>query len=446
MKKADVVVIGGSAAGIPAAVTCRRYYPEKSALLIRREKQVLVPCGIPYIFGTLGSPDKNLIPDTALEKNNIELMIDEVTEIDRENRLLNTASGEKVGYEKLILATGSSPSIPPISGVDKENIFVAKKDIPYLEKLLNKLEDTSDLVIVGGGFIGMEFADECKKNRDINITIVEMLSHCLLLACDEDICIVAEDLIRKRGIEVLTSERVEAFLGNEKVEKVKLASGKEIKADAVIMATGTVANTELAKKAGLEIGPTRSIQVDRTMRTSDENIFACGDCAEKVSFFTGKPIALRLASIAVSEARIAGANAFDIQRENMGAVGVFSTAIGGTAFTTAGLTEKIAKDNGYDIVIGEAEAANRHPGGMPGMAKLKIKLIFNKRNGVILGGQVSGANSAGELINAISACIQQKMTADDVAMFQMGTHPVLTASPIVYPLTTAAELAVKAMR
>ena len=443
MKNADVLIIGGSAAGIPAAVTCRRHYPDKGVLLIRQEKQVLIPCGIPYIFGTVGSPEKNLIPDAVLERNGIGLLVDEATNIDRENRVLTTAGEERVGYERLILATGSVPVVPPIPGVNKRGIFAVKKDVSYLQHVLDEMDCASDLVIVGCGFIGVELAEECRKRREyLNITIVEMLTHCLQLVYDEAFCLKAEETLRKQDIGLSLDERVEAFLGNEKVKGISLSSGREIKADMVIMGIGSAANTKLAEKAGLQIGPTRGIQVNRYMQTSDENIFACGDCAEKVSFFDGGPSLLKLASIATMEARIAGANLFGPRRVNMGVIGVYSTMLGDTAFSAAGLTETQAREKGYTIIVGESEAINRHPGGMPGAASLRVKLIFEAGTQVILGGQVSGAQSGGELINAVSACIHKGMTADDIATFQTGTHPALTASPIAYQLVNAAEMAI----
>ena len=443
MKNADVLIIGGSAAGIPAAVTCRRHYPDKGVLLIRQEKQVLIPCGIPYIFGTVGSPEKNLIPDAVLEQNGIGLLVDEATNIDRENHVLTTAGGERVGYERLILATGSVPVVPPIPGVNKRGIFAVKKDVSYLQHVLDEMDCASDLVIVGCGFIGVELAEECRKRREyLNITIVEMLTHCLQLVYDEAFCLKAEETLKKQDIGLSLDEKVEAFLGNEKVKGISLSSGREIKADMVIMGIGSAANTKLAEKAGLQIGPTRGIQVNRYMQTSDENIFACGDCAEKVSFFDGGPSLLKLASIATMEARIAGANLFSPRRVNMGVIGVYSTMLGDTAFSAAGLTETQAREKGYTIIVGESEAINRHPGGMPGAASLRVKLIFEAGTQVILGGQVSGAQSGGELINAVSACIHKGMTADDIATFQTGTHPALTASPIAYQLVNAAEMAI----
>ncbi len=447
MLKIDVVVVGGSAAGISAAITSKRHYPDKNVCLIRKEKQVLIPCGIPYIFGTVNVPENNLIPDAVLEKNQIQLIIASVTGIDPESKTIDLDSGEAFQYQKLVLATGSSPIVPPIPGVNKQNIFGIEKDISLLNKMLKKLDTISDLVIVGCGFIGVEFAEECKKhNPKLNISIVEMMKHCLELVYDKDFCQIAEKTLTDQGISLVLDDKVEAFKGDDCVKSVCMQSGKELKAGMVILGIGASANIDLAQKAGLEIGPCKAIQVNRHMQTSNPDIFACGDCAEKVSFFDGKPLGLKLASISTMEARIAGANLFSSTRKNMGVIGVFSTILGDNAFAAAGLTEEQAKKLRYNIVTGESEAINRHPGGMPGAENMKVKLIFEAGTQVILGGQIYGAKSGGELINAISAFIHQRMTVDDIATFQLGTHPALTASPIAYQLVNAAEMAIKSLR
>jgi len=442
VEKADVVVIGGSAAGPVAAISCRRRYPEKKVILIRKEEQVLVPCGIPYIFGTVGSPEKNLIPDALLSNNGIELIKGEAVEIDRDKKNVSTIGGDVVNYDKLVLATGSLPVVLPIPGLEKENVFVAKKDVAYLKAMLDAIKG-KEIVVIGGGFIGVEFADECKKNSDSKVTIVEILPRCLQLALDEEFCDEAGNALTERGIKVLPNQRVEAVLGDEKVSGVRLASGEELKADVVILGVGAKPNTELAEKAGFQIGPTRAIQVDNYMRTlTDPNVFACGDCAEKHSIFNGKVSRLMLASVACTEARIAGANLFDTRCYNKGAIGVFSTIIGELALGAVGLGEAMARQEGFEIVVGTSASPDRHPGSMPGAVETKIKLIFAKDNGLLLGGGLSGGRGIGELINVISGCIQAGMTAYDIAVFQIGTHPALTASPIAYQLVNAAELAV----
>lgn len=448
MMKHDVVVIGASAAGVTAAITTRRHYPSKSVLVIRKEQLVSIPCGIPYVFGVVGKPEKNLIPaDDLLSKNKIDSLVAEITSIDREQRTVATSSGEQIGYQRLVIATGSDPIVPPIQGADKKNIYAIRKDVPYLQEVVASVEKANSICIVGCGFIGVEIAEECKrKHSGIKVHIVEMMRHCLQLVYDEDFCVKAEEALRSQGISLLLDEKVESFIGERVVEKVRLASGKEIDADVVILGIGARANSSVASNAGLEIGSTKAIQVNRYMQTNDRNIFACGDCAEKVSFFDGKPSNLKLASIATMEARIAGANLFATTRVNMGVIGVFSTVIGDSAFAAAGLTKTQAGEKGYDAVEGEAESINRHPGCMPGASALKVKLLFEAGSQIIIGGQVTGAKSGGELINAISACIHQRMTADDISTFQTGTHPALTASPISYQLVNAAEVAISEMK
>ncbi len=445
MNQANIVVIGGSAAGLTAAITARRHYPDKSILMVRKEEQVLIPCGIPYIFGTVASPQKNLIGDGVLEKHNIELLVTGVEEIDRETQTLHTQNGP-VGYERLILATGSRPAMPPIPGFELEGVFTIVKDVDYLSQLQTWLETAQDVVVIGGGFIGIELGDEINKLGGKTVTIAEIMPHCLMLAYDEEFCTEMEKVLESRGVNIRTATRVERISGEKQVEKVILSSGAEVQADTVIVGVGAVANIDLAKEAGLRLGLTGSINVDRTMKTSDDNIYACGDCAEKVSFFGGRPSPLKLASIAALEARIAGANLFGIKRENVGTVGVWSTAVGDTALATAGLTETMAKERGYDVVAKTIKGPNRHPGIMPGAANTQVKLVFERNSGVLLGGQAMGDTTAGEIINAISACVQGRMTAEQIAMFQIGTHPALTASPIAYHIVNAAEMAIAEMR
>ncbi|MBN1675201.1 MAG: FAD-dependent oxidoreductase [Kiritimatiellae bacterium] len=445
MKKVDIVVVGGSAAGLTAAITARLHYPKKTILLIRQEKQVPIPCGIPYIFGTVGTPAKNLIPDTPLEKNSVELLMAEATDIDRKARVLKTDK-EDVQFDRLIIATGSRPIMPPIPGSDKQGVHAILKDVDYLAGLQKKIAAAQDIVIVGGGFIGIEFADEIRKSGEKNVTVVEILDHCLGLAYDREFCEEMGKIVESRGVKLLTSTKVEAIEGGESVQSVKVSGGKTLKADLVLLSIGATANVDLAKKADLRIGLTGGIAVDRTMKTSDENIFACGDCAEKISFFGGAPSPLKLASIATHEARIAGANLFGIRRENCGTVGVWATAVGEFAIGTAGLTEEMARRKGYQTVTASIEGPNRHPGCMPGAENTKVKLVFEASSGILLGGQVSGGGVVGELTNAVSACVQRRMTAEEIAMFQIGTHPALTASPIAYALVNAAEMAIGQMK
>jgi NADH oxidase (H2O2-forming) len=446
MKKVDVLIVGGSAAGIPAAMTAKRHYPEASVAVIRQEEKVLVPCGIPYIFGTLGSPDNNLIPDGAVTGNGAKLIVGQAAALDRDAHTVTLDDGRSVCYRKLILATGSEPIVPPIPGRDLENVFAVRKDVGYLHALSDKMNGAQDVVIIGGGFIGIEMADECRKRDNLKVTVVELLPHCLMLAFDTDLCTRAEQTLGEAGVHVRTGAKAKAITGNGKVEYVELHNGERVRADLVIFGIGARPNIGLAQQAGLELGPLGAIAVDRYMRTSDPDVFAVGDCSEKTNFFTGKPCPLRLASIATAEARIAGANLFELRRENPGAIGVFCTKIADLSMCLAGMGEKAASEAGIDYVIGRAEAVDKHPGGMPGAKPLRVKLIFRKYSGVLIGGQACCGDTTGEFVNLIAALIQARLHADEIATFQMGTHPALTASPIAYQLVNAAEQALVQMK
>ena len=444
MRKTNILIIGGSAAGATAALTARRHYPEKEVVLVRQEKLVSIPCGIPYVFGTIGSPAKNLIPDALLEKEGVKIAVETVESLDLARQAVRTSARE-FSYERLILATGSVPARLPVPGIDQDGIFPIFKDVAHLEALQKRLQTTTQVVVIGGGFIGIEFADEIQKLGGKTVTVLEITPHCLGLSYDEEFCVEMEAALRTRGVHLRTGVKVAEIRGDKRAEAVRLADGTDIPAEVVILAVGAVPNVELARAAGLKLGPTGAIAVDRAMETSHEHVFACGDCAEKISFFKGRPSALRLASIAALEARIAGANVYGIRREHDGIVGVWATAVGDLALGTAGLTETAARHNGYDFITSVIEGPNRHPGGMPGSTMTKLKLVFERRTGELLGGQVRGNGEAGEMINLVSACIQKRMTAEDIVLFQLGTHPALTASPVVYHLVNAAEMAIARM-
>jgi NADH oxidase (H2O2-forming) len=438
------MIIGGSAAGATTALTARRHYPEKEVTLMRQEKLVSIPCGIPYVFGTIGSPAKNIIPDALLEKEGVKIVVEKVESLDLARHTVRTPAGE-FSYERLILATGSVPARVPVPGADKDGVFPIFKDVAHLEALQKRLQTATQVVVIGGGFIGIEFADEIQKLGGKTVTVLEIAPHCLSLAYDEEFCVEMEALLQARGVHIRTGVKVAEVQGDGRVQSVRLSDGTVIPAEVVILGVGAVPNVELARAAGLKLGPTGAIAVDRAMETSDAHVFACGDCAEKISFFKGRPSSLRLASIATLEARIAGANAYGIRREHDGIIGVWATAVGDLALGTAGLTETAARQNGYDVVAVTAEGPNRHPGGMPGGVMTRLKLVFERRTGELLGGQVRGNGAAGEMINIVSACIQKRMTAEDIALFQLGTHPALTASPVVYHLVNAAEMAIARM-
>ena len=440
MSKYELVIVGGSAAGVQSAICAQKYQGLKDVLVIRPEEKAMVPCGIPYIYGTLGEVDKNNLPNKLM--GDAILKIGEVVAINPDKNTVTLDNDESISYTSLILATGSNPAQPPIPGIDMDNVWVVRKNPDYLQKLADAMDKAQNIVVIGGGFIGVEFADEIRK-RGLKITLIEQLDHCLQLVCTENLCEKADAVLQEGGIEVLTGNTVKSIGGNGKAEYIELSDGRKINCDLVIVGIGVVPNTKLAVDAGLEIGPTRGIKVDGYQRTSILNIFAIGDCAEKYSFFNNEPVAIRLASVATREGKIAAANIYMPQWRNVGTIGVFSTVIGNMAIAMAGLTDAQAAKMGYEVVIGEAQAASKHPGTMPDAEPMAVRLMFNRRSGELLGGCSCCTMTAGEVSNILAAAIVNRMTMEQIALFPIGTHPLLTASPLAYQITDAASNAIR---
>ncbi|WED24659.1 FAD-dependent oxidoreductase [Vibrio sp. JC009] len=445
MKSTDIAIIGGSVGGLVAAVTSKKRNPEKSVTVIRNVMKSMVPCGIPYIYGTLKAVEKDQIPDQKFLDMGIEIVCSDVASIDRDNKALQFRDGEALRYDKLIVATGSKPFVPPIKGVALDNVFVVEKDPVKLQSLYNALETAKNVIVIGGGFIGVEMAEQItvmkQAEKDTKVTIVEMLPHCLMMACEEEFCVQVENELTESGINIVTGQGVKEIRGGNQVTSVLLADGTELSADLVLISAGAKPNAELAEKCGLKTDPHQGIVVNEYMQTNDPDIFAAGDCASKTAFITGKPSGIRLASVASSEGMIAASNLYnEVKRKSMGALGAFATKVGPHSIASAGLTTKAAEEEGIEVVVGEAVAPNRHPGNLPGcVMNMKAMLLFRKDNGKIVGGHVIGGESAADMVNAISVAIQAGNTMEELATMQYATHPLLTASPTAYHIMLAAE-------
>jgi len=450
MTKTDVLIIGGSAAGLAVAIAGKTHYPDKKFLLIRKEEKVMVPCGIPYIFGSLESSEQNVLPgDASYDKLGIEYMVGEVVSIDKKVKTCILLSGDEILYNKLVLATGSTPVIPKwLEGATLDNVFTIPKNKTYLDRVRDKIQDLEKIVVIGGGFIGVELSDELSKAGK-DVTLVEILPHLLSLAFDEELDSMAEDILKDQGIKVNTGIGVQKILGDrKKVSGVQLNNRKKIDADAVILSMGYEPNSKLAKATGLKVNEKGFITVDEYMRTDDQDIIAVGDCAEKRDFITRKQTGIMLASTACAEGRIAGMNLFRLSavKTFSGTIAIFSTSINGHSMGAAGLTEAQAIKEGFNVVTGTFEGMDRHPGKLPNMHKQIVKLIVAKESGVIIGGEAIGGPSTGELVNLIGFIIQSRTNIYTLQTAQIGTHPLLTASPAAYPLINAANMVAQKMR
>ncbi|MBZ0181433.1 MAG: FAD-dependent oxidoreductase [Melioribacteraceae bacterium] len=441
MKHYDVAIIGGGPAGVTCALSAKNTYPDKEIVLIRKESKPMIPCGIPYVFNTLNEVADNILPDNSLTANQIKIINDEV--IGRKGSRLILKNNEDVEFEKLVISTGSKAVMPKIQGADLENVFLVKKDKEYLKTLKSRITESQKIVILGGGYIGVEVADELVKAKK-NVTLIEMMNS-LLPTMDEEFGAKVQSIIENEGGNVITGKSVQKILGEITVKGVELNDETIIECDLLIVSCGYKPNIELAEKLNLVYESDKGILVDAYLRTSEKNIFAIGDCAAKYDYFTGEFSNIMLASTAMAEGRLVGSNLFSIKviRQYAGVLGSFATKIGNTAFAVSGITERRAKERSLDYTIGIAKAIDRHPGKLPGATEVTVKLLFSTYSHTLMGAQIMGGDSVGEMINIMSVMILNKMTDIDINNLQIGTHPLLTASPIAYPIINATSDAIK---
>lgn len=443
----NIVVVGGGPAGMIAALTAKSVYPNKVVCLIKEIGDGVIPCAIPYMMNTMPDPKQNIMGNMPLEKAGVEIMVDKVESLDIGTSEVVLKSGRTLNYERLVLATGSKPAVPPIPGIDTPGVFVIEKSLSAMTVLRDHARKAKRVVVLGGGFIGAEFADEL-AGGSVDVHLVEMMPKLLYAAFDDEFCDSIAGELNQKGIKIHTGKRAFSIQGPGRLESVVLEGEETIPADMVVIGVGGKPNADLAKKAGLRMTDGGSIWVDSYMRTSAENVFAVGDCAVKRDFFTRKEVPVWLASTATAEARIAGTNIYGIRvlRQIQGTVAAFSTKIGNLSFASAGLTCRACRQEGFRHVTATSVAPDRHPGSLPGATELKVKLVFADRAGALLGGQVSGGPSAGELINTIAIGIQMGLNVRELDMMQIATHPLLTSAPTVHPLINASHQALAVLR
>ncbi|MFA7655397.1 FAD-dependent oxidoreductase [Acidithiobacillus thiooxidans] len=437
----DILIVGGGPAGMMTGITAAQFSPHKKVLVLRPETDAVIPCGIPYIFGTLGGTEEDMAGRAPLLAAGGRIQIGKVASIDRNAHIATLENGDLIHWERLVLATGAENFIPPIPGTELEGVFSIHKDYDYLDKLFSTLiPQIKKLAIIGGGFIGVEFADEIRK-RGIEVHIVEMLPHLMQAAFDLDACKAVEKQLSEHGVYIHTGCKVEALVAGadgKRVGQVQIAGQEALEVDAVLIAIGTRPQVDLAKAMGLTLSRSGGIWVDAFQRTrEDPHIFAVGDCAHKQDFFTRKANHAMIASQAAAEGRIAGMNLYGLRqlRTNAGSVSVYASEIDGLAFGVAGLTEHQAEQEGFPILSGEARLPDHHPASMPNTTEIFCRIIFAADSLQILGGQVLGGATTGELVNTIGLAIQMHATAPDLVSMQFGSQPRLT--PSLHPLVAA---------
>lgn len=437
----DVLIVGGGPAGMMCGITAAQFWPARRVLLVRPEEQAVVPCGIPYIFGTLGGTDEDLAGRAPFLSVGGKIFIGHIASVDRNHRIATLEDGTHIAWNRLVLATGSTPYFPPIDGHELPGVFQIHKDYDYLDTLLGEtLPGISRLAILGGGFIGVEFSDELRK-RGIEVHLIEQRPHLLAGSFDTDASLIVEARLASLGVKVHTGATVtaiEADASGQRVGGVRLDDGRNLSVEGVLIAIGTQPDTRLAADMGLTLSRSGGIWVDGFQQSrEDSQVFAVGDCAHKQDFFTRHASHALLASQAAAEGRIAGMNLYGLKlpRTNAGTIAVYASQIDDLAFGVAGLTEHTAREIGFEVFIGDARLPDHHPASMPGTHEVHCRLVFDANSERLIGGQVIGGATTAEILNTLAVAIQLRATATDLASFQFGSHPRLTAP--VHPIVAA---------
>ncbi|MBN1421053.1 MAG: FAD-dependent oxidoreductase, partial [Planctomycetes bacterium] len=415
-----LVIVGGVAGGASAATRARRLREDAQIVVFERGAYVsFANCGLPYhIGGEIERRESLLVarPELLEGRFRIDLRLKtEVTAIDRtrgevEARERESGRTYRESYDRLILAPGAGPSIPPIPGVDGRRIHTlwTIPDMDAIDLAIAKKAESA--VVVGGGFVGIEAA-EALRARGLRVTLVEKAPK-VLPPLDPEMAETVHHLLHQHGVELILGRGVAAIRDDEDRKCLSLEGGDEIFADLVVLAVGVRPRAELARDAGLEIGDLGGIRVDDRLRTSDPRIFAVGDAIEVTDIVTGRPTLCPLAGPANRQGRIAADNAIGRDVRYRGAQGTFIIKVfGGTAAAT-GANEARLGAAGLPYrkihIVGQSHAPY-----YPGAESMFVKLLFAPEGGRILGAQIVGGAGVDKRIDVLAAAIRANQTVFD---------------------------------
>jgi NADPH-dependent 2,4-dienoyl-CoA reductase/sulfur reductase-like enzyme/rhodanese-related sulfurtransferase len=452
MSKRRVVVIGGVAAGPKAASKVVRLDPEAEVTIIEKgEFLSYAGCGLPYYVSGIVKEQKELmstpvgvVRDSVFFRNvkNVHVLNHaEAMEIDRVKkrvRVQNTKNGDDtwVDYDKLMLATGAKPVVPPVPGVELDNVFTLHgvHDAEGIKSVLAEGK-AHDVVIVGGGLIGVEVT-EALVEKGCRVTIVEMLPQ-ILTMLDWGMAKLVEQHMESHGVKVLTETTVTKIEGNAHVTGVMTDRGP-IAADMVVMAVGVRPNVDLARAAQLEIGETGALKVDEHLRTSDADIYAAGDCVECTNLVTGKPCYVPLGSTANKQGRVAAVNICDGNDTFPGVLGSSVCKVFDFCVARTGLAESVARQEGYDVEIVLAPAPDKAH-FMPTAKTLMLKLVVDRKTRRLLGAQATGPGDGARRVDVAAMAIAAGFTVDQLAKADLVYAPPY--SPAMDNIITASDVA-----
>jgi NADPH-dependent 2,4-dienoyl-CoA reductase/sulfur reductase-like enzyme/rhodanese-related sulfurtransferase len=426
-----LLIIGGVAGGATAAARARRVNEHAEIILFERGEHIsFANCGLPYYIGGIIEDRASLLVTTReafMKRYRIDVRTGaQVLAIDRAERQLlvqDLASGVEYreAYDKIILAPGAEPIKPPIPGIDLEGIFHLR-DIPDSDRIktLIDLNKPETAIVVGGGFIGLEMAENL-VHRGVKTTVVEMGEQ-VMAPLDPEMAGIIHGHLRDHGVTLELGQRVESFVKKEDLIGIATAQGKELVGDLIISALGVRPENKLARDAGLALGPRGHIKVDAAMRTEDPDIYAVGDAVEIEDLVTGLPTSVALAGPANKQGRIAADNAMGRKSLYKGALGSSIVKVFDLTIASTGANEKQLLKNTIPFRVSYTHSGS-HASYYPGSFPMAIKLLFAPRNGEILGAQIIGRTGVDKRIDILATAIHGSMTVFDLEELELAYAP-----------------------
>lgn len=417
----NIVIIGGVASGAKAAAKVKRLLPNAKVSIYTEDTHVSYSsCGLPYyIQGNFTDYRMLLVRSPEEFKQSgidvyLQSKVEKILPAQKNILIAHEHEAQLVEYDKLIIATGASPYIPNIKGVnDFDNVYTLRK-IEDGINIRNKMQASKRAVIIGGGYIGLELLEAFVKNG-LHVDLIEHKDY-IMHNLDDDMAMLLREKIESNNdydFKIHTGETVTEFQGNNRIIKsIKTDSGNTIETDMVVICVGVRPNVEIARDAGIEIGETGAIKVNKIMRTSEEDIYACGDCAEKTHIVSGKPVWIPLGSTANKEGRCAAMNAAGIYAEFDGVLGSTVTRCLNITIASTGLSEKDARNIGFtpvSVIVNKPDKVAY----MPDARDITLKVIADKITGLLLGAQAVGSIGADKRVNTITSALIGHLTAQE---------------------------------
>ena len=445
-----VLVIGGVAAGTKTAAKLKREDRSAEVTILTKGKEIsYAGCGLPYYVGGVIEDKSALIvntPESFSRLTGVAVQTGvEVVSVDRENKTVKAVrveSGEEsvFGYDKLVIASGASPFVPPCKGTDLEGVYVMRtpKDAISLRGAVEEGK-IRRAVVVGGGFIGLEVAENLAL-KGVKVSVIDFARTILPGFLDEELAFYTENVMLDNGINVATGVALEEIIGDGRVEKVK-TSKRAMKADACILAMGIRPNTGYLENTGIEMFK-GTVLVDEHMRTNDPAIYAVGDCAMVKNRLTGKPQWSPMGSTANIAGRGAAMNLAGHEISYPGVLGTGVAKLPGICIGRTGLGESQAKDAGHDVVT-VLTVVDDKAHYYPGASSFIIKLIADKSTRKILGAQVLGKGAVDKVMDIAVTGISMGMTVDQLSAMDFSYAPPFSTA--IHPMAQTANVLLNKM-